>query len=339
MAAFGSYGTPAVDVFFVLSGFVIGYVTQYRETNIKDYFLSRAARIYSVAAPAIMFCYILDKIGATIDFETYRDASQGYGPGVLARSITFLNETWDVHRFPGTNSPYWSLGFEVVFYVVFATYYFFPGKWRWICSGVVLLIAGPKVAVLFPAWLLGFMTYHLCSQIRLSRAFAILLLVLPIMAFSIYISMSIHRQQQFMPLSLEQIRVSSILQDYFICILFCVHLVGFAALAEQWRGALSSTFVRTIRWAAGATFSIYLVHLPVMTFVSALSPWPKQSKATLVLLLIGTLLICLAFSEVSERRKAWWRQLFEAIVGRVERMFGRMTLSKAPEQQKTHSAR
>ena len=43
-----SAGTPAVVIFFVLSGFVIGYVSGRRETSGSAYFVARAARLYSV---------------------------------------------------------------------------------------------------------------------------------------------------------------------------------------------------------------------------------------------------------------------------------------------------
>ena len=47
-----AYGHTAVLVFFVLSGFVIAWVTETRERSLEDYILSRAARLYSVIIPA-----------------------------------------------------------------------------------------------------------------------------------------------------------------------------------------------------------------------------------------------------------------------------------------------
>ncbi len=46
-------GDVAVQVFFVLSGFVIRHVTLTRSANIREYFLDRAARMYSVMLPAM----------------------------------------------------------------------------------------------------------------------------------------------------------------------------------------------------------------------------------------------------------------------------------------------
>jgi peptidoglycan/LPS O-acetylase OafA/YrhL len=58
----GGLGAEAVDVFFVLSGFVIGYATDSRERTPLTYAINRLARIYSVAIPALAATFILDGI-------------------------------------------------------------------------------------------------------------------------------------------------------------------------------------------------------------------------------------------------------------------------------------
>ena len=46
------YGRAAVLMFFVLSGFVIAWVSETRERTLEEYGLSRFARLYSVIIPA-----------------------------------------------------------------------------------------------------------------------------------------------------------------------------------------------------------------------------------------------------------------------------------------------
>src|ERR671933_1824516 len=57
---FGHNGHSAVIVFFVLSGFVITYVASEREPSLRHFVASRAARIYSVALPALALTSAVD---------------------------------------------------------------------------------------------------------------------------------------------------------------------------------------------------------------------------------------------------------------------------------------
>jgi peptidoglycan/LPS O-acetylase OafA/YrhL len=59
------FSSEAVDAFFVISGFVIAYVTFQTEHDATSYSIRRAARIYSVALPAIALTLALDAIGMT----------------------------------------------------------------------------------------------------------------------------------------------------------------------------------------------------------------------------------------------------------------------------------
>jgi peptidoglycan/LPS O-acetylase OafA/YrhL len=70
---------------------------------------------------------------------------------------------------------------------------------------------------------------------------------------------------------------------------------------------------RPIRWLAGATFSLYLFHLPVAQFLASLAPWAPSSWATRVVIVGGTLVIVFALAAVTERRKKLWRAGFNLI--------------------------
>ena len=106
-----------------------------------------------------------------------------------------------------------------------------------------------------------------------------------------------------------------LLQNYLVGGLFAAHLIGFNAVSPC-LGALLSRMERPIRWAAGATFSIYLFHLPVAQFLSVLVPWAPQRAATRAIVLGGTLALCLLAAEVAERRKEAWRHAIERLVAR-----------------------
>lgn len=67
----GQFGAEAVDAFFVLSGFVIGFVTTERENSLSLYAIARISRIYSVALPAVIATFVLDRIGLSLNSQFY----------------------------------------------------------------------------------------------------------------------------------------------------------------------------------------------------------------------------------------------------------------------------
>ncbi len=152
------YGRTAVLVFFVLSGFVIAWVTETRERTLEEYALSRLARLYSGIIPAFIATAVLDHLAIAIDPGLYApelrlDPTQnllGY-----ALSAVFLGESWPLSMLPGWNIPFWSLNYEAWYYVLFAAAVFLRGRFRIAVLVAAALVAGPKILLLFPIWLMG----------------------------------------------------------------------------------------------------------------------------------------------------------------------------------------
>jgi peptidoglycan/LPS O-acetylase OafA/YrhL len=310
-------GIQAVDVFFVLSGFVIAHVRATREHDARIYFISRAARIYSVAIPALIVTAIADTIGLSIDAATYSGPYQALSPGLLTRCLSFTGEHWNAHRFPGSNGPYWSLGFEVWYYVVFGVFLFSPRRWRWGAALGVLIFIGPKVTLMLTTWLMGVGAYYVCKSQRLSSVTGWIFLTVPLVVLAGYQLIPHSQLQPFTNISLQQERLISTFQDYLLAALFSIHLVGFSAVSTNFAPLLEQ-HAQSIRWIAGATFSIYLVHLPIMHLLAAIFPWPKSSPWMLLLLVSGTLVLCLVFAELTERRKDAWRRQIVSILSFIE---------------------
>lgn len=129
LAVFAPFGIQAVDLSFVLSGFVIAHVCASHERDARAYALSRTVRIVSVALPAILVTLLFDDVGLSQGPSVY--VGGPYQPmtmGLVVRSMLFLGECWGAHRFPGSNGPFWSLGFEVWYYVCFGVFVFAPPR-------------------------------------------------------------------------------------------------------------------------------------------------------------------------------------------------------------------
>ena len=320
MEVFAYTGTEAVDVFFVLSGFVIAHVCATHESDWRDYAISRATRIYSVAAPALLLTAAFDAIGLAHDRSVYEAGYQAFTPGLVLRSLFFLGEQWNSHRFPGSDGPYWSLGFEVWYYVAFAVFVFAPRGWRWLWAVATLAFIGAKVAILFPIWLVGVAAYRLVARGGLDERLGWALFVVPIFGVALFEALAHPLQLQFFNLSWTASRLAAVGRDYLIALLFAAHIVGFSAVSATFAPWLERN-AKPIRWFAGATFSIYLAHLPIMHLIAALSPWPRSSPLTLWLILGATLLACLVFAELFERRKAFWRSGFSLALQAAETPF------------------
>jgi peptidoglycan/LPS O-acetylase OafA/YrhL len=307
---FNVLGGQAVVVFFVLSGFVIAHVTATRESDAKTYFISRAARIYSVAIPALILTWVADYFGHLGHTTVYANNFQAFTAESMFRSITFLGEQWNVHSFPGSNFPYWSLSYEVWYYVAFGVFMFTPQKWRLVAATAVFAFIGLPVAVMFPDWLMGVVAYHCCVKGRISQRMGWLMLTLPMFDLVTY-------EVASTPLFF--------LQTYLVSLLFAMHLIGFSTVATRLTGILR--YAKPIRWFAGATFSIYLMHLPILTLIAAWSPFPPTSRWTVVLMLTITLPACFLLAEVSERRKEFWRGM---VVDGLSTFVGRLPQIRKP---------
>jgi peptidoglycan/LPS O-acetylase OafA/YrhL len=310
------FGREAVDVFFVLSGFVIAHVVETREHSPLEYTVARAARIWSVALPALALTFVLDRIGQPLRPENY----VGWCCDSLGRpaleylgSLVFLNEIWSRHAPPGSALPYWSLGFEVWYYVAFGVAFFGRRPWNLVGAALVMLAIGPRVVALFPLWLLGFACYRLGRRSPVDPRLGWVLCVGAPIAFVLYEQDAYRYGEIYAAFSLSPERLHDYAQDYIVGGLFALHLFGFRAVSGAF-APLLRRWEKPIRWIAGATFSLYLFHVPLIETAVALSPWPASAWPTRGMVFIGVPLIVLALAEVTERRKAAWRRAILALL-------------------------
>jgi len=301
-------GREAVDVFFVLSGFVISHVVAGRERSAWEYAASRVARVASVAAPALFLTWALDEVGRSVSPGLYHGFCCGPESFPFLRNALFVGDVWSQHVAPGSNIPWWSLGYEVWYYLVFGLFLFVPRPWNGVAAGAVLLAVGPGIAVLFPLWLLGGLARRWCAAGGFGGRIA---LVAGSVGIVLTAALGWREGNIYDPFALTVARLADYAQDYLVGALFVLVLVGA-------RGARITLPERPVRWLAGATFTLYLTHLPMIRAVVAVSPWPAESWATRGLVLLGVPLAVLALAEVTERRKTLWRNGLRRLWPRVE---------------------
>ncbi len=301
------YGDTCVVVFFVLSGFVIAYVSETKDINWTLYASNRAARLWSVVLPALLLTVVIDAIGSRVAADIYA------GPWYLAdnlplrylASALMLQEVWHVWLVPGINGPFWSLTYEALYYVLFGIFLFTRGKVRVILIVLGLLIGGPLIAALFPLWLLGVVAYRCTCRLHLSRPVsalmfltgAVLLLLAPQLRVSI---------QYDLP-----VMGDPILARYIDALAISLNMVGAHGLL---RGNLGKRghfhqLRRVIGSVAASTFVLYLFHRPLIQLFSFIGPADAASWSRRALVIGLTLLICYLAVPATERLRAWLRKV------------------------------
>jgi peptidoglycan/LPS O-acetylase OafA/YrhL len=106
------FGHDAVVIFFVLSGFVIAYVTDTKEATIGEYMSARLARLYSVVLPALAVTFICDFVGIRHHPQVYDLARETEPTLRLLASGLFISQSWGWQLDTLSNDAYWSLPYE-----------------------------------------------------------------------------------------------------------------------------------------------------------------------------------------------------------------------------------
>jgi peptidoglycan/LPS O-acetylase OafA/YrhL len=301
------YGEIAVAIFFVLSGYVISHVSSQRERDAHQYVAARIGRLYSVVLIALALTVVLDSIGMVLNESFYSDQRVLWKPpsvtGYLA-SLLFVNE-FQVFRFggisPGTNGVYWSLSFEATYYAAAGLILFARPLFGVTFAIVLMLVAGRTITALFPLWLLGFFLYRLNTLPRLSAVPSISLVI--ISATAVLLSpwlignLPSGNFGYYFPWGRGAFN-RNLVGDYIAAILFGLHLL--AVKIYLFQRSLTISRDSFIRWLGGLTFPMYLLHYPVITFLSAISPWSNDTKSHLAFLTLGVIFTVIALTPLCD---------------------------------------
>ena len=134
--AFTDHGAAGVDVFFVISGFVMGLSANDPAVTPRRFIAKRLGRI----VPAYWVSTLV--IALLITRLPDMMVNQGYSPELLVKSLLFVpaQNPSGIGLVP-INTVGWSLNIEMVFYVIVAASLFAQRtrRWLWITAGIVLL--------------------------------------------------------------------------------------------------------------------------------------------------------------------------------------------------------
>jgi peptidoglycan/LPS O-acetylase OafA/YrhL len=310
----------AVVVFFVLSGLVIANSVYQRQTSLVDYAAARAARIMPVALFAVLFSLAAWALGTWFDVPVIPTPSRYVEPGVAAvlLPLVFLSEA-EFGAGPLWNAPYWSLVHEVWYYAFFGVAFYLKGWQRVAVLALLVPLAGVRVLLLFPVWLCGAVLARWAPAKALGELTALACLVAGIAALAVSSKLA-------MPLAPLVDALTAPLTDdlYFARYALsdalggagvALAFLGLRTLADQ-RATLLERCVRPISWLAECSFTLYLIHWPILTLLYGFG----VSAGANLLLLAGILALIVAFcgqvARLTEHRRGPVRRWLLARVPR-----------------------
>lgn len=315
-------GREAVIVFFVLSGFVIKYSVDQKHANLQDYVVARCARIYSAALPVLVAALALVALVlafSSVQVNTAYQVAKAYI--YFPFHLLFAGEFWNLAESPPWLLPYWSLGYEVWYYVLFGIAYYLTGAKRLILLACVLLLVGFKLWLLLPIWLSGVWLYEWSKSHSISARWASAGWVLSIAALCIFklVDADVYLRalgSAIWPFpGLRLVSADRYLADYVVCALVLCNFACARSMDFAWLRALH----RPVRALAGHTFTLYLVHFLVLMAWKSFYPHNPANVGDLALMLCAVGAVTYLMGFVTERRKSAFEKLFRGLYQRAHR--------------------
>lgn len=292
------FGHEFVVVFFVLSGYVIAAaVERKRDASIADYGLDRFSRIYSVALPALLLSTAVSFSLSVMGGEHANGAgSHAQILSGLLWNLPMLGQFWFVDNVPPSNPPVWSLCYESMYYALFGCVMYLRGWRRWFSTLLVAALAGPKVLLLMPCWLVGVAVYHLRDRWPMKRWAAIFTgVVLPAIVFLAMSKLQLGRvlidwgSGTAPGLGIDLARSASYPKDFVTALLVGLNLYAIRTLDLEW----GRRFALWVRACAALTFTLYLLHYPALLIVKAAFGAASASVSALAVAL--GLVVCITY--------------------------------------------
>lgn len=260
----------AVVVFFVLSGLVIAQSVLGRDVGAREYIIARAARILPVSIFAVAFslaAFLYARHAGLI--ESMVPPYDRAGAATVLLPLVFLNEgalgqglVW--------NPPYWSLAYEVWFYALFGAAVFLRGWVRMLVLGCFALIAGWKILLMAPIWLMG------AALVRWQRALCLPLARAPLVlvpgaaicfAADAWATPGVLAFSGLLGIPYQELGLSRyVLTDTAMGLGIALLFIGLRPLAEV-AAPLLNRMAGQVRWLAGCSFTLYVLHNPLLLLI------------------------------------------------------------------------
>jgi peptidoglycan/LPS O-acetylase OafA/YrhL len=308
----GEPSHAGVIVFFVLSGYVIAHTTLSNNRGGMQYAQARFTRLASVVIPALLVTAICQFLIGHINPQIlipYSRLSRSFTSLRYILSALFINEIWFFSATPLLNVPLWSLSFEFWYYVIFGLWFYRKPGWKsLILPLLACLLCGPKILLLLPVWVSGYLAYRLPRfEIDTSKAWFLSLLFL----FAAWLAVT------FLP----AIPYVFGTKPYYFAAQFVTDwIIGFFIAAALWMLPLGSSFgagnkfPSILRKIADLTFPLYVLHFPLFILWICLFGCRQNDAVQFWEAIISVVFVSALIGIILEKQRFLWTIFFKFLM-------------------------
>ena len=312
----GEPSHAAVVVFFVLSGYVIAHTTISKNRGGMQYAQARLSRLCSIVIPALLITAVIQFIIANVNSEMLLSYTRGSSGIRYLMSALFVNEVWFFSAAPPLNGSLWSLSFEFWYYTVFGLWFFrSKGLKSTLMVIVACLIAGPKIMLMMPIWLLGYLAYSLPRpKVDTLKAW------LPVFVFLLLAGLAVV-YVPFMPCKVGYKPL------YYANQFITDWIVGFFVAAALWilptikQKSEPVKLTNVFRTMADLTFPLYVLHFPLLILWRCSFGYTLNNRGQLWEAIIAVLIASGIIGIILEKQRFLWIRFFRWALNSVKTIF------------------
>lgn len=291
---------PAFAIFIVLSGYLISFTT-FRKINLNqnygflNFLIERFARIYIAFIPALLIGALADHINFNL-FNKYSDIYslknwlinifQLQDQPIIELTKKCLNINTSLGKSLGSNGPLWSLSFEWWLYLIFGWTILIDNKRKWWFWTVFILLAVNPIYRIFypPTWINHIVLMWLIG------------LIITVAIKNGGFDNPNKKDKYYVTISIIGLFISS----FYSHILSVTIFIGFSLffgfkILNQTTFTISKKTSETIKFLNNFSFTLYLIHYPILMLFRNLFQTPNYTEVIITILSINFIAICTAY--------------------------------------------
>lgn len=312
LATFDNLAHAAVIIFFVLSGYLIAYTTTSNNRGPQQYAVARLSRLYSVVVPTLVITALIQFVVFHLDTAISADYSRGNPLPRYALCLIFCNEIGLISAAPPINNPLWSLSFEFWYYAIFGLWFFRrPGVKSLILPVLACFVAGPKILLLMPIWVFGFLAYRVSAPtLSIKRGWGLVFILVLVAGLAVVYVPAY-------PLKLGQkpfFYANRFLTDWLTGIIFALAVW----LLPTRSNAIKPVVVNALRTVADLSFPLYVLHHPLLVLWRAAFGWRVDDVPQMCVAIVSISAVAVVIGIFFERQRGIWVSFFKWALNRVK---------------------